>query len=169
MSMTVNKADDGIVKRMTLAGATTGTLVALHKTGKLNTQAADAFIKKVGTAIKSGDIATLKESGKTLLDGAKRIGEKILNTGKDFMAKDGAAKKEILSGKAKSLLEGAKTAAKKALETGKEFWAKDAAGKKAAVEKLLKNPSTKYIAGITAAFVALGLILKAIKNHKSNA
>lgn len=169
MSMTVNKADNGIVKRMTLAGATTGTLVALHKAGKINTQAADAFIKKIGTAIKTGDKATLKESGKTLLEGAKNMGTKILNAGKEFMAKDGAAKKEILAGKAKSLLDSAKTLAKKALETGKEFWAKDAAGKKAAIEKILKNPSTKYIVGITAAFATLGLILKAIKNNKSEA
>ena len=78
MSMTVNKTDNSIVKKMTLTGAATGTLVALHKAGKINTAAADAFIRDMGNAIKNGDKTALKDGGKKLLDGAKRIKTKVL-------------------------------------------------------------------------------------------
>ena len=169
MSMTVNKTDNGVVRRMTLAGVTTGTLVGLHKAGMINTTAADAFISNMGNAIKNGDKATLKEGGKTLLEGAKNIGSKVYNAGKEFLAKDWAAQKEIITNKGKSLWDGAKNIGSKVLDAGKEFWAKDAAGKKATLEKIAKNPSVQIGAAITAGFIALGLIAKAIKNNKSEA
>ena len=169
MSTTVNKTDNGVVRRMALAGVTTGTLVGLHRAGMINTTAADTFIKNMGNAIKNGDKATLKEGSKTLLEGAKRIGTKVLDAGKEFFAKDWASKKEIITNKGKSLLEGAKNIGSKVLNAGKEFFAKDAAGKKEALEKIAKNPSVRIGAAITAGFVALGLIAKAIKNHKSEA
>ena len=169
MSMTVNKTDNSIVKKMTLTGAATGTLVALHKAGKINTAAADAFIRDMGNAIKNGDKTALKDGGKKLLDGAKRIKTKVLDAGKEFWGKDTAAKKEIVTDKAKTLWASAKNIAKKAADAGKEFWAKDAAGKKATLEKIAKNPSVRIGAAITAAFIAAGLILKAIKNSREEA
>ena len=169
MSVSVNKTDNGIVKRMAFAGVTTGTLVGLHKAGKLNTQAADEFISQMGKAVKNRDKATLKAGWEKIVKGTKDIGSKIYNTGKEFFAKDGATKKEILTNKAKSLWDGLKGIKDKAVTAGKDFWAKDAAGKKEVAEKILKNPATKWAAGITAAFVALGLIFKGIKNHREKA
>ena len=168
MSIAVKGSNDHIVRKFATAGVVAGTAVALHKSGVLKTQAADQFVKTVGTAIKNGDKQTLKNSAKTVYEGAKSVGTKAVTELKEFMGKSMADKGSIVKGKLNGLWTNAKELAQKITTGIKDFASKDFAAQKETLKTVAKSPAAKWAAGIIAGSIALGLIVKAIKNHKAN-